>query len=361
LPPPVHGSATISSIFANSYVLNSIFDLKILPLHYAKSMKDLGGASFDKIFKMFFVAIKMIGIIRSFSPVAVYFTITPFGFGFYRDVLFVTIFKIFRIKIIYHLHMKGVKEASENNILKRGLYRYIFKNTYVITLSKLLSLDISSVYERKPFIVNNGLPLIGDDETISQKEESDTAPRLLFLSNFMRAKGIFIFLEAIKILRDRKHKFYAHIVGSQGDVRVEEMQKYITKNNLEEHVVIEGPKYDMEKYKLLSKMDIFVHPTLNDAFPLVILEAMQFQLPVISTYEGAISEIVDDSKTGFLVQKNDLDALVNKIELLLTNGRMRIKMGMKGRMKFLSDYTSNRMEQNLSDVLLKILNSNSIK
>ncbi|MCX8490131.1 MAG: glycosyltransferase family 4 protein, partial [Cyclobacteriaceae bacterium] len=98
-----------------------------------------------------------------------------------------------------------------------------------------------------------------------------------------------------------------------------------------------------------------IHPTLNDAFPLVILEAMQHRLPVISTYEGAIPEIVDDLTTGFLVVKNDVEALVGKIEVLLDNETIRKEMGLAGQRKFLTNYTVEKMEENITKVLHEIL------
>ncbi|MCX8491994.1 MAG: hypothetical protein ORN54_13100, partial [Cyclobacteriaceae bacterium] len=240
LPPPVHGSATISEFLVNSKTLNSFFTIKVLPLHYAKSMKDLGWISFSKIFRMFSIMIRLIQNIREFRPVAIYFTLTPFGIGFYRDILFVTILKLFRLKIIYHLHMKGIMEASENSILRKGLYRYVFHDTFVITLSRHLSLDISKVYGGKPFIVNNGLPLVTSARIAEIRLGAEL--QLLFLSNFMKAKGIFLFLSAIKMLRDQNYVFHAHIVGSPGDVSTNEIEEFISKNCLTDRVTLEGPK-----------------------------------------------------------------------------------------------------------------------
>lgn len=355
LPPPVHGSASISNILVKSPILNSTFDLQVLPLHYANSMKDLGGISFTKVFTMFATVSQLIKSILSFKPAAVYFTITPFGVGFYRDILFVTILKLSSVKIVYHLHMKGVNEDSVKKILKRRLYKYAFKKAHVITLSKTLSQDISKVYSGKPFIVNNGLPIVISESTLTTNDKKE--PGVLFLSNFMKAKGIFVFLKSIKILKDRGCKYQAHIAGAPGDVSVEEIQRFINQNDLGDRVVVEGPKYGNEKLDLLGRVDVFVHPTLNDAFPLVILEAMQFRLPIVSTYEGAIPEIVDNSVTGFLVPKNDKEALADKIELLLNDKTLRMEMGLAGEKKFLAKYTSQQMEKNIADTLLEICSS----
>ena len=64
--------------------------------------------------------------------------------------------------------------------------------------------------------------------------------------------------------------------------------------NLQEYVTYLGKKYGDYKYEIFQSSDIFVFPTFyhNECFPLVLLEAMMFGLPVISTSEGGIPDIV---------------------------------------------------------------------
>jgi glycosyltransferase involved in cell wall biosynthesis len=99
-------------------------------------------------------------------------------------------------------------------------------------------------------------------------------------------------------------------------------------------VEITGPRYGEEKYGELRKADLFVFPTYNDAFPLVTLEAMQFALPVISTNEGGVPDIVNDGETGFLVERQNVEQLAEKIALLLQNKELRQMMGQKGYERF---------------------------
>ena len=83
---------------------------------------------------------------------------------------------------------------------------------------------------------------------------------------------------------------------------------------------------------------------------------MQFALPVVSTFEGAIPEIVDDGVTGFLVPPKDVISLAEKIEILINNKNLRIQMGDAGRKKFLEKYTLDKFEQNLLKVFGEIVN-----
>ena len=116
-----------------------------------------------------------------------------------------------------------------------------------------------------------------------------------------------------------------------------------------------GAIYGAAKYQYFRDADIFVLPTNFEAFPLVLLEAMEFSLPVVSTDEGAISDIVDDGKTGFVVEKNNKSALVKKIGILLTNPSLRTELGQRSRLKFENNYTADVMEHNICNVIEKVI------
>ncbi len=69
---------------------------------------------------------------------------------------------------------------------------------------------------------------------------------------------------------------------------------------------------------------------------LVLLEAMQYSLPVVSTPEGAIPDVVDDGVTGFLVPQRDTSALADKLEVLIKDPDLRVKNGSRGKVQNMS-------------------------
>lgn len=355
LPPPVHGSAMISKVFVKSPIINTAFNISVIGLHFSKTMSEIGTFSLSKVLKTIGYGIEILRRIRSFRPALVYFTIAPIGLSFYRDIFYVMALKMSKVKIVYHLHVRGIRHESESRI-KKFLYQFVFRNTYVITLSKQLENDLISVYDNRPYVVNNGIPVVTNDRALVKSPTSDRV-QILYLSNLARSKGVFILLNALLKLHKEGHKFSASIVGKPADVTKEEIEHFILDNDLGQLVVVEDAKYGEEKHTAFMKADIFIHPTLNDAFPLVILEAMQFQLPVVSTFEGAIPEIVDDGRTGFLVAKGDDHELAKKIEYLLLHQQLRHRMGRAARQKFLSKYTAPVMEMNLRSVLEHISQS----
>ena len=113
-----------------------------------------------------------------------------------------------------------------------------------------------------------------------------------------------------------------------------------------------------EKYLEFQKADIFVFPSFNDAFPLVILEAMQFSLPVISTFEGSIPDIIIDNVTGFLVETHNAYRLAERIAILLKDKDLRIEMGKKGYERFINNFTLSHFENNMNKTFQSILELN---
>ena len=78
---------------------------------------------------------------------------------------------------------------------------------------------------------------------------------------------------------------------------------------------------------------------------------MQYSLPVVSTNEGGIPDIVESGITGFLLPTNNAIVLANKLEVLLVNKSLRDKMGKAGREKYEKEFTLQTFETNLQQIL----------
>jgi glycosyltransferase involved in cell wall biosynthesis len=109
------------------------------------------------------------------------------------------------------------------------------------------------------------------------------------------------------------------------------------------------------KEDLLKQTDIFVLPSLFEAQPLSILEAMAAGCPVVSTWHGAIPETVIDGETGILVEKEDAKELSRALKKLIAEPKLREKMGLMGRKRYQKYYTKERHIENMIDVFKKTL------
>jgi glycosyltransferase involved in cell wall biosynthesis len=180
---------------------------------------------------------------------------------------------------------------------------------------------------------------------------------LLFLSNMMKTKGVFDLLEACDILYKKGLKFKCHFIGKWADISEIDFKKDVERKNLTGKVLAHGAKYGKEKDVFFSEADIFVFPTFyhNECFPLVILEAMQYGLPVVSTNEGGIPDIVEDGITGYIVEKQNPVELAKRMEELILNPELRETMGKAGQQKFREHYTLEHFEKRMCEILNSIL------
>jgi glycosyltransferase involved in cell wall biosynthesis len=165
------------------------------------------------------------------------------------------------------------------------------------------------------------------------------------------------------LLDKRNVQFKTSFIGDWVDIEEAEFNEFVAVNDLSDKVVYVGKKYGKEKEAYFENADVFVFPSFyhNEALPLVIPEAMQYGLPVISTTEGGIPDMVSDNETGFLVNKQDPEALADKIQILIENPCMRQKMGTKAKMKFAQKFTVNVFENNLSKIFTTVLEKKNVK
>jgi len=81
---------------------------------------------------------------------------------------------------------------------------------------------------------------------------------------------------------------------------------------------------------------------------------MQHYLPIVSTFEGGIPNVVEDGLTGFLVPQKNAIGLADKLEMLITDPGLREKMGTAGRSKYEREFTLERFEGRMVEILEEV-------
>ena len=231
------------------------------------------------------------------------------------------------------------------------MYNLVYTNTTIILLSELLYDDVKNVIKREQVkICPNGIPEIKEIEY----KRHNSIPNILFLSNLIESKGVICLLDACKNLKNKKYNFKCNIIGSESkEINKERITQEIEKRGLSNNVFYKGRVYGNDKELYYSEANIFIFPTYypQECFPLVLLEAMQHKLPCISSYEGAIPEIIKDRHNGFLCNPQDINLLTKKIEELIRNKALREEMGNNGFSLYKEKYTLANFEENIKSIL----------
>lgn len=348
LPPPVHGSSMMSQYIKESKLINNTFDCDFLNLSTSRKMDEIGKMSLAKVWRFCSSYFLLIGKLLFRRYDLCYLAITCHGIGFLKDAPFVLICKLFRKKVVIHQHNKGMSGYVDKPFYK-WLFPFVYRKTYVILLSWKLYPDIERVVSKEQVLIcPNGIPI----ETNQQVLHSDKIPQLLLLSNLMESKGVFVLLDACHKLKENGYQFICKFVGGETkEIDAARFSKEVQKYGLENSVYYVGKKYAAEKTAEFLTTDIFIQPTYNDCFPLTLLEAMQYGLPIISTDVGGITDIVIDGETGLICKTRDAEDLANKIKLLLDNPSLRQQYGQAGYDRFVANYTLERFEACMSACL----------
>ncbi len=357
LPPPVHGAALRNKSLMESKVLNEYFNIYPLPLQFVTEMKDLGNFSFKKIGLTISYSFKLFWVLLTKKTDLAYFTMSSFGGAFYRDIIFITLLKLFRKKILLHFRIKGIKKTSQKK-WGRALVKYAFRGSDIVCLSAHHMHDVEGLAIRKPFIVPNGIRI--ETEMLALLKERNENHRnsvatILFLSNLTKTKGVYELVEALDILKQKGHDFRADFVGDEANISFDELRHLISQRNLQNNVRVLGPKYGKEKFMTIADADIFVFPTYFELFPGVILEAMQFGKAIVTTFEGSIPEMIDNGISGILVPQKDAAALSEAIDSLLYDPDKRKKMAEEAKKKFFNEFTLEKFETNMRDVFETVI------
>jgi glycosyltransferase involved in cell wall biosynthesis len=353
----VHGAAVAGGFIKDSLRINETFDSTYINIATASSLADIGKTSIKKVFVIVKLWYRVLLALKSQNFKLCYLTINAKGPAWFKELGIVALVKLFKVPIIYHYHNKGVT-GNASTYIKKKLYRFQFKNSKSILLSPLLYQDIKGfAKESDVYYCPNGIPttkLIHKAVGASTEFKVST---ILFLSNLIESKGVFILLEACVLLKKKQIPFRCIFIGGEGDITANQFQDEVSELNLKEEVEYQGKKYGFDKEDAFAKADIFAFPTYyhNETFGLVNLEAMKHSLPVISTFEGAIPEVVIDGVNGFLVPQRNVEALADKLEILIGNRKLRNEMGLAGKKmyedKFTLEHFENRMLAILQDAL----------
>ena len=158
-------------------------------------------------------------------------------------------------------------------------------------------------------------------------------PTVLFVGVICRRKGLFELARAARALRERGVRDWNLIVvGGQGPTPQTEYDEIVAEfatAGLTESLV--GPEYGDQIKSRLGQADIFVLPSLSEARPRSILEAMLAELPVVASDVGGIPTVVEHEASGLLVPPSDPSALADALDRLAASEATRIRLGKAGR------------------------------
>jgi glycosyltransferase involved in cell wall biosynthesis len=212
------------------------------------------------------------------------------------------------------------------------------------------------VPENRIFVVPNGRDFEMELNSGASTQTNEIV-RVLYLSNFVRTKGVLDVLQSIPLVcRNRKDVEFI-FAGDWNDEAVKREMEELILQYRDYPIKVVGKVSGSAKYDLLKQADIFVFPTYYppEGHPWAIVEAMAAGLPVISTNQGAITESVIEGRNGFFVEKRDIESIADRILFLCNHAEERKRMGVESRRLYEQEFTERRLVDRMAGVFHAVL------
>lgn len=170
---------------------------------------------------------------------------------------------------------------------------------------------------------------------------------LLFSGQLIKRKGIDLLFNAYEKIPDKLET----TLLIMGNGPLENELKKLAKNKGLKNVKFVGFKDEYEKWIYYLASDIYVMPTREDVWGLVVNEALLAGLPVIcSKYAGAATDLVADGRSGFIIDPFDTNQFTNRLTRTIENKDMLSSMQHKS-YEIISDYSIENSAQGFIDAI----------
>lgn len=348
-PPPYHGQGIMIQMLVDGQY--DRMELRHVRMNFSQSLDEIGKIRIGKLLHLISIILQIYLAKLTFRPQVLYYPPAgPNKAPLVRDAAILIATRWLFDRTVFHFQASGCSEfiPTLSNKLKKLVQFALRRPHLAIELSESTVSDGEFLHARR--IVH--IPNAAYDETdrfprTPQSMRHEDAPiRILYLGTMCEGKGALVLLEACKRLSElaaeRKVNFHVDFVGGFQPLEFRnEIESYIEKHAIQDLVTLHGQLTGDGKWERLAQADLFCFPShySSEGFPVVLVEAMAFSLPVVSTYWRGIPDIVEDGVTGNLVQIMDANAIAEALQRLIADSKLRDRYGQQGRAKYLSLYT----------------------
>lgn len=215
-----------------------------------------------------------------------------------------------KVKTVAYAHANAVEMCRSRQ--KKGLWlrKYILSMSLtcvdnVVAISQSVKQSLIcylKIPEAKIIVIYNG---VDTDRFWPKKHFDPSTIEIIYVGRLVEEKGVQVAIGGLALL-DKAVKYQFRIVGD-GPFR-EKLENLVKAKNLEDRIKFLGNRRDIPE--LLSSADIFIHlPICEEGFGITIVEAMASGLICICTDRGAIPEIIENQKNGFLIPESNPELL----------------------------------------------------
>lgn len=238
-----------------------------------------------------------------------------------RKRIFASLTKIFGKKLIVHLHSSGPEYSIGGKY--RKLYDYSFSHAdKVLLLSKTWHDEVTKAFplsNEKIEILYNPCP------NVSPSMFKERESYILFAGTLIHRKGYDDLIKAFASIADKYPRWRLKLAGN-GEI---EMGKQLAEQlGIADRVEFLGWISNQQKDSAFRHASIYCLPSYSEGFPMGVLDAWAYHLPVVTTPVGGIPDIAIDNENIMIFTPGDINTLAVKLECLMNDSELYDKMTM---------------------------------
>lgn len=263
--------------------------------------------------------------------------------NFYYALITSQLCRLLKLKYIPILHGGNLPSRIDKS---QSLSKLIFANSFRnVAVSNYLKHEFDKRGFDTVFIPN-----VLEIKNYPFLERGISTPKLLYVRAFA---SIYNPEMAIKVLNQLKKEYPETtlcMVGPEKDDSLKSCKALVETLGLENSVEFTGMLPKKEWHKKSEGYNIFINTTNIDNAPVSVMEAMALGLPIVSTNAGGMPFLIENNKTGILIEKNDIKAMVKAIDLLCKNKKTARSLANNAR-KQAEKYNWSNVKQLWHDIL----------
>jgi glycosyltransferase involved in cell wall biosynthesis len=241
-----------------------------------------------------------------------------------------------RIAIIYDGSSPNTdfRDSSFRTFVRRILVRFADAFVSNSNAGKKYLMEVLNVPEDKIFTRTY---LVPDAGALLKRLDQTQPPNLqlkhpifLYVGRITARKGIKTLLEACAILKSQGYVDYSLLIVGKGDQR-EELEAFIKERDFEEQVIWAGWVEYGNLGSYFQQADVFVFPTFEDVWGMVVPEAMVFGKPVLCSNGAASCELIVSGENGYIFDPSSAKELADKMQIFIDHPDLIESMGERSR------------------------------
>ncbi|HBQ97171.1 MAG: glycosyltransferase family 4 protein [Roseofilum sp. Belize BBD 4] len=205
----------------------------------------------------------------------------------------------------------------------------------------------------RPYLVPDTQTLLEQQATIEPASVELKRPVFLCVGLLVPRKGVKKLLEACHILQKKGYSNYSLVLVGDGEQR-EELESFVNENHLQEQVTWTGWLKYGELGPYFRAADVFIFPTLEDIWGVVLLEAMAFGKAIIASKWAGSSEMVIEGENGYVIDPYEPEKFAQVMMRLIDDPELMEKMGQTSQ-KLMAEHNAEKAGLFLASQVEKVL------